>query len=245
VGICGHRGVLAVGSVFIRVRSSAHMDAVYDRIGIGYAARRRPDARIAARIEAALAGCDTLANVGGGTGSYEPVGRTRVAVEPSSVMIAQLHHWADWRAGVAELVRISRRRVVLLSWDPACAGAFWLVRDYLPEIAPLDAAQFPTLAAYDAALPGAAVETVPVPHDCSDGFLGAYWRRPEAYLDADVRRAISTFPQLPAARVTAALARLRDDLASGRWAERHADLLARDSLDLGYRLIVWRRNRRT
>jgi ubiquinone/menaquinone biosynthesis C-methylase UbiE len=64
-------------------------EAAYDRIGVGYRQVRRPDPRIAARIEAALGDARTVVNVGAGTGSYEPAGREVTAVEPSQVMIDQ------------------------------------------------------------------------------------------------------------------------------------------------------------
>ncbi len=38
--------------------------------------------------------------------------------------------------------------------------------------------------------------------------------------------------------VAPGLARLAADLESGAWQDRHADLLDRDELDVGYRLIV-------
>ena len=38
-----------------------------------------------------------------------------------------------------------------------------------------------------------AVEPVMVPHDCTDGFLYAYWRRPAAYLDPRIRKGSSSF----------------------------------------------------
>jgi hypothetical protein len=88
------------------------------------------------------------------------------------------------------------------------------------------------------ALGGGDVRLVPVPHDCTDGFLCAYWRRPAAYLDPRARAGISTFVRLDANVVTPALERLRSDLASGAFWERHADLADRESIDLGYRLIV-------
>ncbi len=83
------------------------------------------------------------------------------------------------------------------------------------------------------------VERVPIPHDCRDGFYGAYWRRPSAYLDARVRAGISFFSQLPPAAVDAAMARLRADLDSGAWKSRHADLLELDELDLGYKVLTF------
>lgn len=77
-----------------------------------------------------------------------------------------------------------------------------------------------------------------MPHDCTDGFLGAYWRRPERYLDATVRLGISSFAQEPPERFAPGLARLEADLSSGRWHERQAQLLDLDELDVGCRLIV-------
>ena len=94
----------------------------------------------------------------------------------------------------------------------------------------------PPLATYEQWLGPVAISPVPIPNDCSDGFLCAYWRRPAAYLDPRVRAAISSFWAL--GDVSDALARLGQDLDSGVWAERYADLLALDSCDCGYRLVV-------
>ena len=79
---------------------------------------------------------------------------------------------------------------------------------------------------------------VPVPHDCRDGFYGAYWRRPDAYLDPEVRAGISVLASRTPEELAPGLERLRADLESGAWAEQHADLLEREELDLGYRLLV-------
>lgn len=238
----------------------------YDTIGQGYSAQRRPDPRIAARIEAHFADCPSLLNVGAGTGSYEPAGRTSAAVEPSEVMIAQrsarlapafqataehlpfrddafdaalavltMHHWPDWRAGARELRRVARRRVVVMTWDPDCEP-YWLYRDYFPDLAAVDRAIFPPVAELTAELGGATSHVLPVPHDCVDGFLGAFWRRPQAYVDPAVRAAMSTFTKIDA--VEARVERLERDLASGAWHARNASILHRDDLDVGYRLVV-------
>lgn len=238
----------------------------YDVIGQGYRGHRRPDARIAAAIDAALGQARTVLNVGAGTGSYEPVGRRVVAVEPSWEMIRQraagsapvvravaeslpfrdaafdaavailtVHHWSNLDAGLTELRRVSRRQVVL-TWDQAEVARFWLVAEYLPEIAEHERT-LPSLTAVREGL-DAEVYPVPVPADCVDGFLGAYWRRPAAYLDARVRAAISGIALLDQRVVRSAMVRLRSDLDSGRWYRRHAGLLEADSVDLGYRLLV-------
>ena len=130
---------------------------------------------------------------------------------------------------------MARRRVVLVTWDPDAAG-FWLTEDYFPEMPEIDRRIFPPLDELRRVWPMADVRPLAIPHDCADGFLGAYWRRPRAYLDAGVRSAISTFGKL--ADVGTGLARLERDLADGTWQRRHGHLVNRTELDLGYRLVV-------
>jgi len=243
--------------------------AVYDAIGTGYVAHRQADPRIALEIRAALGNAARVVNVGAGAGSYEPSDLDVVAVEPSWEMIRQrpegraaavqalaerlpfpdgafdaalavltVHHWADRRGGLAELARVARR-VVVVTWDPACRDSFWLTTEYLPEIVEFDLPRFPSLSELGESLGGEITSrALPVPHDCVDGFLGAFWRRPDAYLDPAVRSAMSCFAQLPAERVESGLSRLADDLREGRWEAKFGDLQKQDAADLGYRLVV-------
>jgi len=239
--------------------------ALYDTIGTGYSRVRSEDPRIAAAIWAALGDARTVVNVGAGTGSYEPRDREVTAVEPSEMMIAQRppgaapvvrataealpfeddsfdaamavlsdHHWPDRAAGLRELRRVASRRAVVFTFDIALNEVGWLTRDYLTTFRP-QGMRIEELASH---LGAQRIEPVPVPRDCRDGFLHAYWRRPDAYLDARVRDGISVFRLLPAAEVEAAMAALRADLASGEWERRNADILELDELDLGYRLLV-------
>jgi SAM-dependent methyltransferase len=240
----------------------------YDRAGRTYSLTRQPDPRVGAAIEQALHGMATVANIGAGTGSYEP-SNTVIAVEPSHVMIRQrpfdaapavravaehlpvgtdavdasialltVHHWADIEAGVAEMTRVARRRVVILTWDDAVFRQFWLLQEYLPAAADTDARLAVPIAKLVSLLGAVSIQTVPVPHDCLDGFGGAYWRRPHAYLDETVRAGISMFALTPKSLLDRGLERLAADLASGAWERRHADLLDMPQLDLGYRLLV-------
>ncbi|HEX6311424.1 MAG TPA: class I SAM-dependent methyltransferase [Acidimicrobiia bacterium] len=243
-------------------------EPVFDRIGVGYARRRRADPRIAAHITAALGEARAVLDVGAGTGSYEQGDREWTAIDPSRVMIDQrprgsapvvqgvaealpfpddtfdaatailtLQHWSDPAAGMAEVRRVARRQVIL-TWDARFyAETFWLLRDYLPEVAEWER----TRATFETAcelLPGCRTAAVPVPYDCVDGFGAAYWRRPEAYLDAEVRGSISGIALLGDGVAERAMRQLRGDLESGTWHRRNEDLLEVDELDVGYRLVV-------
>ncbi|MBV1856526.1 class I SAM-dependent methyltransferase [Catellatospora tritici] len=238
----------------------------YRTLGPGYSERRRPDPRLATIIEEALGDARSVVNVGAGTGSYEPTDRMVLAVEPSPVMIAQrspgsapvvravaerlplpdrsfdvglailtVHHWTDPARGLAELRRVSRRQVVL-TWDHTVVSRFWLVAEYLPEIAEAEA-DLPACDFISRQLGPAQVTEVPVPHDCSDGFLAAYWNRPSAYLDPTVRASISSLAKLDPTRVAEAMRRLRADLDSGLWQQRHGRPDEAGSADVGYRLV--------
>ncbi len=124
------------------------MAEVYNSIGHGYSAQRRPDPRIAARLRAAIGSSRSVVNGGAGARSYEPDDLPVVAVEPSRAMIAQrrrrdrlvqaraeevpfrdaafdcamavltVHHWRDVAAGLAECGGATRRRIVFLSERP-------------------------------------------------------------------------------------------------------------------------------
>ncbi|MDJ0785525.1 MAG: class I SAM-dependent methyltransferase [Myxococcota bacterium] len=152
----------------------------------------------------------------------------------ASLAILTVHHWPDQTQGLTEMRRTTRGRVVILTWDPD-RKSFWL-DDYFPEIRELDAPVSTRFADLRDALGPIETVDVPVPHDCTDGFLGCYWRRPEAYLNERVRGAISTFSKM--SHTGSGLARLRDDLASGEWDRRYGHLRSQEELDIGYRLVI-------
>jgi SAM-dependent methyltransferase len=150
-----------------------------------------------------------------------------------------LHHWADWRVGIHELRRVARKRVVIFTYDRSYAMRFWLLRDYLPKLARLDCARFPGIEQQRVALGDEVrIERVLIPHDCQDGSLAAYWRRPTAYLDEQTRSGMPTFRLPGAERLLDGLDRLAEDLHTGRWEAVNQDILGCEELDLGYRLLA-------
>jgi SAM-dependent methyltransferase len=245
------------------------MEYLYDSIGTVYGRQRRADPRIMAQIDRALGPAESVIDVGSGTGSYQPLGRRVLAVEPSATMIAQrqqggppvvravaealpaadgsfdvglatftVHHWADPAAGLREMLRVSHRQVILtFDQDDRWLDEFWLTRDYLPR-EPLRGALHSAFNQTLAVLAPARVEVVPVPADCQDGFFCAYWRRPERYLDPDVRASISVLALLDDKVIGPGLDRLARDLESGVWGRRNRAILGLDAYDYGYRLVI-------
>jgi SAM-dependent methyltransferase len=245
--------------------------ALYDTVGRTYRATRQADPRVAAQIGQALADSGSVVNIGAGAGSYEPAetiaaiepsqimidqrppgaaAAIRAAAEhvplrdnctDAALAVLTVHHWADLAAGIAEMRRIARYRLVLLTWDADVIGQkFWLLSEYLPEARAADAALAVPVQRLTSLLADPVMTPVPVPHDCTDGFGAAFWRRPYAYLDPAVRAGMSLFTTTGPSMIEAGLARLAADLRSGRWQREHAGLLELTQLDVGYRLITAR-----
>jgi len=242
---------------------------IYEMIGVGYSVGRRPDPRWQEVIDSAIGDARRVINIGAGTGSYEPSERAVIAVEPSELMVRQrprsaapvvmataenvpivsgwadlvmtllsLHHWTDWRAGISEMRRLAPRRLVF-TYDPELHASFWLLRDYLPEVAASERTRTPKVEAIADAL-GNDIEVIvlEVPWDCVDGVLPAHWRRPGAYLDPQVRACSSGLAQADQRVVERAVKELTKDLDSGVWEQRNKDLAELNSFDAGFRLVV-------
>jgi len=156
----------------------------------------------------------------------------------AAMAFATLHHWPDPIAGLREMRRVARRVVVFThdTSETEWLHRFWLTRDYLPEVADLLLGR-PTLTELADAI-AARVEPVLIPWDCADGFFEAYWRQPEAYLDENVRRGVSVWTKVGPEAEQRAVHSLRNDLASGHWAERNQDLVDLDAAELGLRLLI-------
>jgi SAM-dependent methyltransferase len=156
----------------------------------------------------------------------------------AAMAFATVHHWQDPITGLREMRRVARR-VVVFTHDTSDTGwrrRFWLTRDYLPEVADLLVGR-PSVTELARAI-GARIEPVLIPWDCADGFFEAYWRRPEAYLDEQVRRGVSVWTCVGPVPAQGAGRSLRFDLVSGGWAERNRDLVALAAAELGLRLLV-------
>lgn len=157
----------------------------------------------------------------------------------AAMAMMTMHHWSDVSRGLAELKRVARRRVVVMTIDADVQEGMWLFAEYVPEIAERDRREFPPIDQVVSILGGQTTVTpLPVPHDCLDGFGLAFWSRPETVLDPGARAATSGFARMDKDREAAAVARLADDLRSGLWEARHGHLRHLSELDVGLRLIT-------
>jgi hypothetical protein len=240
----------------------------YEQHGRTYSQHRRADPRIAARIEEALGEARTVINVGAGTGSYEPLNRWLLAVEPSATMRAQrppgaapaiaasaealpldddsvdaamacvtIHHWQSFQLGLAEMRRVARGPVAVLTFDLDCLPDWQKV--YLREGIALERPRFPAIADVASALGGRTrVEEIPTPADCMDGFFEAFWNRPEALLDPGLRRAQSMWALLEPGVEQQIVERLSAALRSGEWDRQYGYLREQDSFDGSLRLVI-------
>jgi SAM-dependent methyltransferase len=245
-------------------------DVDYAPLASGYNAYRQPDPRIEEAILHALGDAATILNVGAGAGSYEPLDRVVTAVEPSASMRAQraagrpsidataeslpfadrsfdasmatlsVHQWSDVEAGLAQMRRVTRGPVVILSADPASVERFWLA-EYAPEVMATEASRYPSIDRVVRALGGdVEVTVVPIPFDCVDGFNQAYYGRPELLLDAGARAANSAWSFVGPGVEARFVRNLRRDLDTGEWDLKHGWLRTTPEFDGALRLLVSR-----
>ncbi len=247
-------------------------DIDYDPIAACYATQRRADPRLAARIHAALGSARTVLNVGAGTGSYEPVDRHVIAIEPAesmrgrrpshlapalraraesiplddasvdaSMAVITVHQWQDLAGGLGELRRVTRGPIVVVAFDNAAAHHFWLT-DYVPELLTVMNRRDPAIDLLVEHLSTvqqrACVDVLHVPIDCVDGFIEAYYARPEMFLNPAVMQTQSVWSFIPQSVRERFLGDLAADLRSGRWDELYGHWRTQPEFAGSLRLIV-------
>ena len=155
----------------------------------------------------------------------------------ASMATFTVHQWADLRAGLAEMRRVTRGPVVILSCDPEELDRFWLA-SYAPEVITTEARRYPRIEAIVQALGDAEVIRVPIPLHCTDGFGEAYYGRPEKLLDPGARLANSAWSFVDASVGSRFVADLDRDLKNGSWDARHGHLRTQLAFEGSLKLIV-------
>jgi SAM-dependent methyltransferase len=155
-----------------------------------------------------------------------------------------VHQWSDLEAGLREMRRVSRDKVIVLTAHGPALDDFWL-REYQPEVIALEQRRYPAIEHLVSVLTErggtADVTSIPIPHDCTDGFGEAYYARPEAFLQPEVRAAQSAWVLTDQAIVERGVSALAADLADGTWDSRHGALRGLPEWQGSIRLIVARR----
>lgn len=156
----------------------------------------------------------------------------------AAMAVLSAHHWADLSAGLKEMMRVARRRVVVVTFDSEALADLWIAADYFPEILDLKRPSGTSSRDLVTMLPAAASSPLPVPHDCEDHFFAALWARPELFFDEDVVRPMWVWQSISEESRRLGRERLAADLQSGAWEERYGHLREQPELDVGLRLVV-------
>lgn len=149
-----------------------------------------------------------------------------------------VHQWNDLGRGLAELRRVTRGPVVIMTFDPISLGKFWLA-DYAPEMMERESGRMLDLDQMAAHLGGnVRIDELSIPADCADGFAEAYFGRPEAFLDARVRRSQSAWGFIDRHEEHGSVERLRAGLDDGSWDRRFGGLRTSSEYAGSLRLVV-------
>lgn len=149
-----------------------------------------------------------------------------------------VHQWPDLQKGLSELRRVTRDRIVVLTFEGNALDRFWLV-DYIPELMGAERGRYPAIDSLCKMLGGKTdVQVVPIPIDCVDGFTEAFYARPEQFLDPAVRRSQSAWGFVTEEVQERFVRQLGDDLQSGVWEKRYGNWRTRPYFEGALRLIV-------
>lgn len=157
------------------------------------------------------------------------------------VSILTIHHFYHLEKAFQEMQRIVRNgAIVLLTFDIRLAEKIWLY-DYFPWLWE-DALRFLAIAEITNLIQSNTrryVETFPLmlPDDLSDLFAAAAWKRPEMYLNRDIRAGISSFALADESLVEQGVKSLTADLNSHQWDSKYGEIRKLTEIDVGYRFL--------
>jgi hypothetical protein len=155
----------------------------------------------------------------------------------ASMATFTVHQWTALDAGLAEMRRVTRGPVLILTCDPRLVQRFWLSR-YAPDVLATEARRYPALDRISRVLGGATrIVPVPIPLHCRDGFNEAYYGRPERLLDSNARLACSAWSFVDQPTSDGYVDHLRRDLTDGNWDSHYSHLRAQLEFDGSLRLI--------
>ena len=133
---------------------------------------------------------------------------------------------------------VTKHQVVIMTFDPNELDNFWNV-NYFPELIEVEKARYPTIDFIKNSLGGICeVVPIPIPLDCVDGFQEAFYGRPEAFLEKEVRLSQSAWGFLPAGIEDKLVKALECDLKSGEWDKKYGHFRSESTFTCALRLII-------
>ena len=156
----------------------------------------------------------------------------------AAMAIQTVHHWPDAQTGLDEMVRVARKRVLVVAFDPDLLHDLWISADYFRGIIDLKDRPKADSKEFARMLPGSKTLPIPVARDCRDLFFAALWARPELFLEDEIVNPMWVWQSIPVDARDQGRRRLAEELESGEWDLKYGHLRRRDELDVGLRLIV-------
>lgn len=158
----------------------------------------------------------------------------------AAMAMVTVHHWPDIAKGLKELRRVTAGQVIIMTFDPDALDDFWNAQ-YFPELIAVEKARYPKIALIQEALGGnTEVVAIPIPLDCKDGFQEAFYGRPEAFLQKEVRLSQSAWGFLAEGTEDVLVKRLEDELASGEWDQKYGHFRTQPFFTGALRLVISR-----
>jgi SAM-dependent methyltransferase len=156
----------------------------------------------------------------------------------ASMAILTVHHWPDMQKGLQELRRVTKHQVVVMTFDPDSLHEFWNA-EYFPDVIEVEKRRYPTIDFIKEVLGGnCEVQKIPIPFDCTDGFQEAFYGRPDAFLEDEIRRAQSAWGFLPEGVEAKLIEAFRKELESGEWDRKYGHFRRQETFLCALRLVV-------
>jgi SAM-dependent methyltransferase len=156
----------------------------------------------------------------------------------ASMAMITVHHWPDIDKGLKELRRVTKEKVLIMTFDPGHLDDFWNA-EYFPEVIEVEKARYPTIGFINESLGGnCEVISIPIPLDCKDGFQEAFYGRPEAFLEKQIRLSQSAWGFISDDKQEEIVSCLKTDLENGNWDKKYGHFRTQEFFTCALRLIV-------
>jgi len=155
----------------------------------------------------------------------------------ATLAVLTIHHWPSLENGLKELVRVSKHKIVILTYDPEKLDLFWNI-EYFPEVIRIEQKRYPALLKIQSIIGRVPnITNIKIPIDCTDGFQEAFYARPEEFLVKEVRQSQSAWGFLSNELENKYVEQLREELENGEWERKYGFHRTMQEFDGAYRML--------